>query len=166
MMTHAYSNLYIMDAQETLGDMFDFAVNTCKIPIGTAASYFVDSGVAEQFGLGNPRYVAGRTGCELLRDCIWALGLDPLPQKDALYMDGAPEYWAGWALAYYQWLKNIPFEEILDAVPMEKIVRSYYPLHEADIRKFVEIMDEWIEEAKTTSREHTQRPAHKALMAR
>lgn len=81
-------------------------------------------------------------------------------------MDGAPEYWAGWALAYYQWLKNIPFEEILDAVPMEKIVRSYYPLHEADIRKFVEIMDEWIEEAKTTSREHTQRPAHKALMAR
>ncbi|MFC2314513.1 MAG: transcriptional regulator, partial [Selenomonas massiliensis] len=61
-------------------------------------------------------------------------------------IDISPEYWAGWALAYYQWLRNIPFEEILDAVPMEKIVRSYYPLHEADIRKFVEVMDVWMAE--------------------
>jgi possible transcriptional regulator len=48
---------------------------------------------------------------------------------------------------------------------MEKIVRSYYPLHEADIRKFVEIMDEWIEEAKTTAQEYTQSAAHKVAMA-
>ena len=29
---------------------------------------------------------------------------------------------------------------------MKKIVRSYYPLHEVDIRKFVEVMDAWMAE--------------------
>ena len=37
-------------------------------------------------------------------------------------------------------------ENLGKAVPMEKIVRSYYPLHEADIRKFVEVMDVWMAE--------------------
>lgn len=166
MMTHAYSNLYIMDAQERLGSMFDYAVNICGLSIDRAASYFVESGVAEQFGLGNPRYIAGRSGRELFCDCMWELGLEEPTQEFGLDLGKRPEYWAGWALAYYQWLRNIPFEEILGAVPMEKIVRSYYPLHEADIRKFVEIMDEWIEEAKTASQEHTQRPIHKVAMAR
>ena len=32
--------------------------------------------------------------------------------------------------------------------------------------EFVEIMDEWIEEAKTTSQEHTQRPVRKVAVAR
>ena len=165
MMTHAYSDLYIVDAQENLGSMFDFAVNTCKIPVEEVVSYFIESGVAKQFGDGNPRYIAGRSGCELFCDCMWKLGLQEPSLKDFPLIDISPEYWAGWALAYYQWLKNIPFEEILDAVPMEKIVRSYYPLHEADIRKFVEIMDEWIEEAKTTAQEYTQSAAYKVAMA-
>ena len=129
-----------------LGNMFDYAVNTCHIPIGKAAEYFVDSGVADQFGKGNPRYVAGRTGCELLWDCLWELNMEQPPYPAALYAEKTPAYWAGWALAYYQWLRSISFEEILTAVPMEQIERSYYPLHEADIRKFIEIMDEWMHE--------------------
>lgn len=146
MMTRSYSDLYIEDAQENLGNMFDYAVNTCHISIEETAAYFMDSGVADQFGKGNPRYVAGRTGCELLWDCLWELNIEQPPQPPALYAEKSPEYWAGWALAYYQWLKNIPFETILEAVPMKKIVRSYYPLHEADIRKFVEVMDAWMAE--------------------
>ena len=39
MATTAYSDLYILDAQENLGNMFDYAVNTCHIPIGQAAAY-------------------------------------------------------------------------------------------------------------------------------
>ena len=144
MMTRSYSDLYIADAQVNLGNMFDYAVNTCHIPIGKAAEYFVDSGVADQFGKGNPRYVAGRTGCELLWDCLWELNMEQPPYPAALYAEKTPAYWAGWALAYYQWQRSIPFETILTAVPMEQIERSYYPLHEADIHKFVEIMDEWM----------------------
>ena len=66
MTTRSYSDLYIADAQVNLGNMFDYAVNTRHIPIGKTAEYFVNSGVADQFGKGNPRHVAGRTGCELL----------------------------------------------------------------------------------------------------
>ena len=70
----------------------------------------------------------------------------------------------GVALAYYQWLRCIPFETILAAVPMEQIERSYYPLHEADIRKFVEIMDEWMREKavhpQTKNHTHTLQAAY------
>ena len=149
MTTRSYSDLYIADAQVNLGNMFDYAVNTCHIPIEAVTKYFIDSGVAEQFGKGNPRYVAGRTGCELLWDCLWELNIEQPPYPAALYAEKTPVYWAGWALAYYQWLRSISFEEILTAVPMEQIVRSYYPLHEADIRKFIEIMDEWMHEKGT-----------------
>ena len=37
MMTRSYSDLYIADAQVNLGNMFDYAVNTCHIPIGKTA---------------------------------------------------------------------------------------------------------------------------------
>ena len=160
MTTRSYSDLYIADAQVNLGNMFDYAVNTCHIPIGKAAEYFVDSGVADQFGKGNPRYVAGRTGCELLWDCLWELDIEKPPYPAALYAEKTPAYWAGWAFAYYQWLRCIPFETILAAVPMERIERSYYPLHEADIRKFVEIMDEWMCEkgAHPQTKNHTHTP--------
>ena len=84
MPTRAYSDLYIVDAQENLGNMFDYAVNTCHISIGETAAYFMDSGVADQFGKGNPRYVAGRTGCELLWDCgvLGRMGTCLLPMAE------------------------------------------------------------------------------------
>ena len=91
MMTRSYSDLYIEDAQENLGNMFDYAVNTCHIPIEETAAYFMDSGVADQFGKGNPRYVAGRTGCELLWDCLWELNIEQPPQPPALYAEKSPE---------------------------------------------------------------------------
>ena len=47
---------------------------------------------------------------------------------------------------------------------MEQIERSYYPLHEADIRKFIEIMDEWMREKavhpQTKNHTHTLQAAY------
>lgn len=38
-----------------------------------------------------------------------------------MYLDKGPEYWAGWALAFYQWYSDASFMEILSAVSMEEI---------------------------------------------
>jgi DNA-binding transcriptional regulator YiaG len=46
------------------------------------------------------------------------------------------EYWAGWALAQYQWYAAIRFAVILRFLPFDDIVRMYPAMHEADITKF------------------------------
>ena len=45
------------------------------------------------------------------------------------------------AIAYYQWYSDRKYSEILKAVSYENLEKMYYTLHEADITKFVDIMD-------------------------
>jgi DNA-binding transcriptional regulator YiaG len=57
-------------------------------------------------------------------------------------VDRSPEYWAGWALAYYQWSTALSFREIVAAVPLHEIIMLYEPYHEMDIRQFCDKMSE------------------------
>lgn len=104
---------------------------------------FIVSGIAAQFGSGNPKYVVGMTGCELVRAVMEQSGT-PLSDDiaDEMYLDKSPEYWAGWALCYYQWLTGHAFSHIHHAVPISEILGMYPALHEADITKFAGIMHE------------------------
>lgn len=141
-MIRAYSSDYLSGAQRNLGNMFDFAIDTCGIDPDRFASMFITSGIAEQFEKGNPAYIAGKSGCELARDVIKNVTDKEPKAEDKLYADKSPEFWAGWALCYYQWHSTRPFGNILAAVPLSEIIGMYYTLHEADISKFVENMDE------------------------
>lgn len=123
--------------------MFDFAVNTCHYSLEDTVRVFLDSGIAQEFGEGNPKFIAGRTGCELFWDCLWELNIEEPPCPPAMYEDKTPEYWFGWAVAYYQWLRRIPFETIFAKISPRDIRNLYWPLHEADDRKFVEVLDEY-----------------------
>ena len=62
--------------------------------------------------------------------------------EDAMYLDKTPEFWAGWALAYYQWHSGRSFMDILSAVPFSEIIRMYPVYHEMDIRQFIDRMDD------------------------
>lgn len=99
----AYPDDYINLAQRILGDMFDFAVNTCDMDIDEYYSMFLVSDVSRQFQEGNPTYIAGKTGCEIVKEVVVSVGLPYLQQEDQMFIDKSPEYWTGWALAYYQW---------------------------------------------------------------
>ena len=55
--------------------------------------------------------------------------------------DRTPEYWAGWAVAYYQWRTALSFSRIAGAVPISDVVCMYHPFHEMDISCFCEEMD-------------------------
>ena len=75
MVIHAYSDDYLTSAQRILGDMLDFAVNTYDMDIDKFFEMFLVSNVSRQFEIGNPTYVAGKTGCELVKEVIRDSGL-------------------------------------------------------------------------------------------
>ena len=66
----AYLSDYLTSAQRIMGDMLDFAVNSCDIEIDRFFEMFIVSDVSTQFQNGNPTYIAGRTGCELVKEVI------------------------------------------------------------------------------------------------
>lgn len=147
-MTHAYSQSYLSDAKNSLSSFFDYAVNDCKLKPDWVSALFVTTGYAEQFGRGNPAYVAGMSGVELARAVLQkAYGKKDLP--DPTYTEGcSPEYWAGWALAEYQWFCGRRFKDIFARVPMEKIICLYSVYHEMDISAFIDTMEEFYKAAQ------------------
>jgi hypothetical protein len=68
-----------------------------------------------------------------------------LKENDGTYAVG-PEYWAGWALAYYQWLTRRSFSYMQQkGLGINEVIAMYYPLHEADLSKFADAADSIIE---------------------
>lgn len=143
-MIRAYSEDYLKYSQRILGDMLDFAVNTYELDENEFWEMFLVTDVAQQFQTGNPSYVSGKTGCELVKEIIQKSGKDLPEFPDEMYLDKSPEYWAGWALAYYQWYTGKTFMRIYRAVSMKEILKMYSVFHEMDIMQFVDAMNKKI----------------------
>lgn len=149
-MNCAYDEDYVRLAQRIMGDMLDYAVNTLEYELGFFYQMFLVSGIARQFEIGNPTYVAGKNGCEVAREVIALSGLKEPEEEDLMYLDKSPEYWTGWALAYYQWKTGRSFREIDHIVAVDMICGMYGTFHEADIEKFVLVIEEKIKEQETS----------------
>ena len=137
--------------------MFDFAVNDLLLEPGECYDMFLRSGVACAFGRGDFSVIAGRSGHELVYEILDICGI-PMPQIDMDYsIPRSPEYWFGWALAYYQWQSGLSFSEIAGFAPPEKVIAMYDPYHEMDIQQFCDAMDEMYAEVHLNSRLKTLR---------
>ena len=143
---HAYDEIYIESAQNILGHMFDFAVNEVGIEADEYARLFISTSVANNIEKGNPTYVAGKTGPEIVRIVLKNVGYKTAIPQDVMYIDRSPEYWGGWVLAYYQWIRNLNYSYILKAVPFSEILKMYPIYHEMDVMKFVAEMDRKLRE--------------------
>lgn len=66
MMIHAYPEMYLNGAQTKLGDAFDHAVNTCGISGSEFIKLFLVSSVSKRMASGEPAYVAGKSGIEIV----------------------------------------------------------------------------------------------------
>ena len=141
-MTRAYSESYLSDAKDRLSQFFDYLIKDCGMKADWVASIFLSSGYAEQFERGNPAILAGMSGIELARVVVEATyKKKKLPEPR--YSEGlSPEYWAGWALAEYQWYSGMRFKDIFERVKLSEIIPMYSVYHEMDISKFIETMDE------------------------
>jgi DNA-binding transcriptional regulator YiaG len=136
MAMRAYNEMYLNHAAKNLGSMLDYAVNDCEMDGGFLLQMFITSGLANQFERGVPKVIAGMSGVELAVLAIeTATGHKPAaaPQMRDYR---TREYWAGWALAHYQWYTAGSFSVILRFLPFDDIVHMYPTLHEADITKF------------------------------
>jgi DNA-binding XRE family transcriptional regulator len=144
---NAYKETYLNNAAETLGSMMDYVVNDCELDGDTFFHMFIASGIAEQFGRGNPKIIAGMSGLELAGKVMQSVtGEFPTVKPTDTTNYRTPEYWAGWALARYQWHSARSFPSIIRAFPFSEIKDKYHPLHEADISKFYSVADSIIAE--------------------
>lgn len=144
MMTTAYSELYLDDAMNNLGDMVDFAVHDLGYEPDEFFNWFISSGIASRFEKGNPKYVAGMSGYELAEAVLKETNVSYTTKEPSYIEFKGREYWAGWILAYYQWITNKRFEDMVKDGLNLSTVFSMYVLHKADESKFVESANELI----------------------
>lgn len=151
MVIRAYSEDYLEYAATSLAVACDYAVNVCGMKPDGFADIFVISGESDKFGSGNPSIVAGKSGIELVRSIVEKV--DPgreLPEPE-FSQSRSPEYWAGWALAQYQWYSAKTFKAVFSKVPLSEIVKMYKVYHEMDITAFIEAMDKKISERSVST---------------
>ncbi len=152
MAIRAYDELYLPGAQNILGYAVDFAISTLALTPNDFGNALAVSNSAKQFSEGNPRYVAGMNGCELARSILDDVGMSYPEAEDEMYLDKSPEYWAGWALAYYQWSTDLSFMEILRAASLDDIIQMYPFYHEMDLTHFEDHLDHLVKKAHPQKR--------------
>lgn len=140
-MTHAYQEIYRSKAQTVLGDAFDYAVNVCGFSGTDFVKLFVASSISKRMENGEPACLAGKSGTELVVEVVAETMGKEVPVKSHEHFDRSREYWIGWAVAYYQWHSGRKYSEIFKVFTFEDLQEMYYTLHEADISKFVDIVD-------------------------
>ncbi len=145
-MTRAYQEIYLSKAQSVIGDAFDYAVNTCAILGTDFVKLFIASSVSKRMENGEPAYLAGKSGIEIVREIIAETKGKELQIEPQEHFGRSKEYWIGWAVAYYQWYSGRKYSDIFKVVSFEDLQKMYYTLHEADITKFVDIVDSKIKE--------------------
>ncbi len=153
----AYSDIYLYTAQNNLGHAADFAITSLDLEPDVFGNAFAVSSVSKQFSSGNPMYVVGINGCELAREVLKETHTAFDDTEDVMYLDKSPEYWAGWALAFYQWYSGRSFTEILAVMPLSRIIKMYPVYHEMDIIHFADEMDELMRKAIPDTRLKTRR---------
>ena len=139
----AYAEFYLDGAQINLGEYLQFLVSNAKYSVAKAWDLFINSTFCSQFESGSFYVLDGMSGIELALKVLEERRLEseniPLPLQ--YWSDPTPEYWAGWALAYYQWVTSLRFREITEAVSIDDVVGLYRVYHEMDITQFVDEMN-------------------------
>lgn len=96
---------------------------------------------SEEISFGDLNALVGLSGAELADSVVEASGDAILEKNDGSFTIG-PEYWAGRALAYYQWLTHLSFaNKHRKGLGIKEVVSMYHPLHEADLSKFADAAD-------------------------
>jgi len=119
--------------------MFDYVVYDLDEDLSLFFQKFLQSKICSQFERGESTVIVGKSGVELalevMKDESLALKYRPAANR-------TPEYWCGWALAYFQWYTNLSFEEINNYIQISEILAMYSPYHEMDVSQFCDKMIE------------------------
>ncbi len=150
-MIRAYNELYLPDARRTLANSFDYAANSLKIPLEKYYAMFMKTDLATKFEKGDPFVISGKSGIELAL-LVVEKTTGKYDDRERIYFDGKThEYWAGWALAFYQWYSSVSFRRIEEEITISTVLGMYDKYHEMDIMHFVDRMEEIRHVARVSS---------------
>ena len=96
-----------------LGDMFDFAINEFGLEGKDFCNMFLCSTISHSLEIGEPKYLIGMCGIELALRVIEETTGAEVVVDETEHFYRSPDYWCGWAICYYQWLRGISYKEIL-----------------------------------------------------
>lgn len=148
---NAYDKMYLEDAMQVAGAMFDCAVNSFSCPAEEFCARFLSSGIAERFSYGDVSIIAGKSGSELAHEVLRLTG-SRIARCGGIVSMSSPEYWAGWALAYYQWKSGLTFKQLsVLGLDMFRVLPMFNPLHEADLSVFCTHADGIVADAMGSS---------------
>jgi hypothetical protein len=125
MTIHAYQETYLNNVQATLGDAFDYAVNTCGIPGDRFVKLFTASSVSKRIENGEAAIIAGKSGIEIAIDVFLETTGRQLENEPQDKIGRSSEYWIGWAVCYYQWYSSRSFAEIFKVLPFDDLRKMY-----------------------------------------
>ena len=123
-----------------------------KVPLERFWPLFLASPLSKRFAAGDPLVLAGMSGWEIAARVLEDAGVSFPHERPDVLRARTPEYWAGWALAQYQWYRGFSFAEIEAFAPLKSIVGLYAPFHEMDISRFHDELDAWYRAAHPTTR--------------
>ena len=143
----SYSKAYLNDAMDSLGAMFDYAVNDGDYKADDFFDRFVASGVARNIELGNPKFLAGMSGVEMAQEVLRRTEPAHKPFRQLFREQRMPEYWMGWALSYLQWRTGNSFSQLRSRkLGPTELLRLYPTMHEADLTKLEALAAEHIKD--------------------
>lgn len=150
-MDYPYDEMYLASVQNNLGFFFQIALRSLGLSAKEIQDAFLASDVPTQIEMGNPDYLCGKSGYELaliafpdkLTDKILKAAID-----EPFYPEA--EYWSGMVIAFCQWKLNKSFSTILAHYPLERILSDFHLMHEADITKMADQVEETIASFKNT----------------
>jgi len=141
-MVHPYKQMYLNDTMQNLADAFYTAANIYNYELDFFLEMLIVSGIATQFEHGNPKYLVGKSGAELVADVTDLVYANSEYKKITSYYNEPDEhYWTGWALAYYQWRTGKSFKVIQSIITMKQLCSLYHPYHEMDEEAVAEYID-------------------------
>ncbi len=139
-MIHGFASNCLETVSRNIGNMLHYAVVDNGFSGSSFMELFIQSGIAGEIENGNPKYTVGMSGAELLTETLLITGERSHPSYFPTdYRSDV--YWAGWAIAHYQWYSGKSFSTILRMVPFEDWLCLYGTLHEADITKVYDVID-------------------------
>lgn len=124
-MIHAYDEILLGFACESLGRMLDFAEHSMHIKPNEMMALFISSGAASEFECGDIRIISGMSGVELTYEVLSRSGMEYERhlQRHTIALSG--EYYCGYALARLQWELGVGFEDILSSLNISDLPGLY-----------------------------------------
>lgn len=139
--TRAYNELYVNDMVENVAHSFDYAVKKLEVPLDEYFEKFLSFKYIHFLETGHPHYASGMSGAELAL-LICDKDFDDYGLLE--YYKPEVEYWIGWIISYYQWLRNISYADMISKFSFERLYGAYRTYHECSEYRMYNYMDKII----------------------